>query len=64
MTRNSQESEILDSGDFDGRVLTLLGEIINKLDNQAQFFRKALYVPDDQGRPEDQEMDEGEYEEI
>lgn len=63
MTRNSQESETLDSGDFDGRVLTLLGEIINKLDNQAQFFRKALYVPENQGGYEEREMEDEEFDE-
>lgn len=64
MTRNFTESETLDSGNFEGRVLTLLGEIVTKLDNQAQFFRKALYVPDDPREFEDREMDEGEYEEV
>lgn len=59
MTRNFTESAKVDSGNFEGRVVTLLGEIITKLDNQAYFFRKALYVPDDPGEFEDREMDEG-----
>lgn len=63
MTRNSLESSIGDSGDFDGRVLTLLGEIIQKLDNQASFFRKTLYVPENQGGFSEHEVDDEELDE-
>lgn len=62
MPRNFTESETLDSGNFESRVLTLLGEIIQKLDNQASFFRKTLYVPDDPREFEDREMEEEEFE--
>lgn len=50
MTRNFLESDEVDSKKFQGRVLTLLGEILSNQNSLRIYLEDAFHVPEEYQR--------------
>lgn len=59
MPRNILESDEIDSKIFAGRVLSLLGEIIQEQQNQRRFLEEKFFFPTEDAPTTRTQMDDG-----